>query len=190
MPSTDTKDELLDCAQDLIQRVGVNAMSYNDLSVEVGIRKASIHYHFPKKEDLIEALLLRCRIDYSDRYREIASSDQSVIDKLQSIADVFDNSLSSGKICLVGMLSVESTTLTDKLRTTLETSINSCVGVIESIFIQGVADKSFPSSMNTDEAAHAFHDFLLGAQIIARTLQSRSHFQSAATSYLNMLSKP
>ena len=45
----DTKETLLDHAQDLVQRVGVNAMSYNDLSKAVGIRKASIHYHFPKK---------------------------------------------------------------------------------------------------------------------------------------------
>ncbi|MBK1880115.1 TetR/AcrR family transcriptional regulator [Pelagicoccus mobilis] len=187
MATTDTKGELLDCAQDLIQRVGVNAMSYNDLSVEVGIRKASIHYHFPKKDDLIEALLLRCGNDYSDRYREIASSQKTVLEKLEALADMFDNSLAQGKICLVGMLCVESTTLSDKLQNTLESTINNCIGVIESIFIQGVADQTLPQDMNTNEAAHAFHDTLLGAQIIARSLKSRDHFKIAATTYLNLL---
>ncbi|WP_257998927.1 TetR/AcrR family transcriptional regulator [Fischerella thermalis] len=49
MNSTDTRTQILDTAQDLIQRVGVNAMSYQDISEAVGIRKASIHYHFPSK---------------------------------------------------------------------------------------------------------------------------------------------
>src|SRR3712207_7018673 len=46
------RDRLLDVAQELVQRVGANAMSYQDLSKALGITKASIHYHFPTKADL------------------------------------------------------------------------------------------------------------------------------------------
>lgn len=49
MKEVDTKTQILDVAQDLIQRLGVNGMSYQDISEVVGIRKASIHTHFPKK---------------------------------------------------------------------------------------------------------------------------------------------
>ena len=77
MSRTDTKTALLDCAQDLIQRVGVNAMSYKHLSDEVGIRKASIHYHFPRKEDLVLALLNRCTDTYSCMYTAIVDGDLS-----------------------------------------------------------------------------------------------------------------
>ncbi len=59
MKSIDTQTAILDTAQELIQRVGVNAMSYADISAVVGIRKASIHYYFPTKYDLIAALLDR-----------------------------------------------------------------------------------------------------------------------------------
>ncbi|MCD4689251.1 MAG: TetR/AcrR family transcriptional regulator, partial [Desulfuromonadaceae bacterium] len=52
----DTKRHILDVAEDLIQRVGLNAMSYKHISDAVGIRKASIHHHFPKKDNLIDAL--------------------------------------------------------------------------------------------------------------------------------------
>jgi TetR/AcrR family transcriptional regulator, transcriptional repressor for nem operon len=59
VPEKDTKTPIMDAAQELIQRVGANAMSYQQISDTVGIRKASIHYYFPAKEDLIQALLER-----------------------------------------------------------------------------------------------------------------------------------
>jgi len=51
---SDTKEKLLEIASSLIRQKGINGMSYQHLSDKIGIRKASIHYHFPKKDDLIE----------------------------------------------------------------------------------------------------------------------------------------
>lgn len=48
-----TKERILQLAISLIQERGDLGWSYEDISAEVGIRKASIHYHFPRKEDLI-----------------------------------------------------------------------------------------------------------------------------------------
>lgn len=116
MKQTDTKTLILDVAQDLIQRLGVNGMSYQDISEGVGIRKASIHTHFPKKEDLLAALLDR----YSDRFLRIvdgilASSDSPEI-KLRRYCGLFEATLSSGnqdKACLCAMLGAELETLND-----------------------------------------------------------------------------
>ena len=74
----DTRNKILDVADDLVQRVGLNAMSYKHISEAVGIRKASIHHHFPKKEDLVDELLKRCEFSYGDRYREIADGEGGV----------------------------------------------------------------------------------------------------------------
>ncbi|MEM6867960.1 MAG: TetR/AcrR family transcriptional regulator [Cyanobacteria bacterium P01_C01_bin.121] len=38
---------------------GYSAFSYADISKQVGIRKASIHYHFASKEALVQALVKR-----------------------------------------------------------------------------------------------------------------------------------
>ena len=48
----DTRAELLDTAQELVQTGGFNWFSYRDLADRVGIRTPSIHYHFPTKTDL------------------------------------------------------------------------------------------------------------------------------------------
>lgn len=47
-----TRDRLLEVANTLIQRNGFEGFSYADLARELGIRKASIHHHFPSKVDL------------------------------------------------------------------------------------------------------------------------------------------
>lgn len=114
MKEVDTKTQILDVAQDLIQRVGVNGMSYQDISAVVGIRKASIHTHFHKKDDLLAALLDR----YSDRFLRIvdgilASSDAPEV-KLRRYCGLYEAILSSGsqdKACLCAMLGAELATL-------------------------------------------------------------------------------
>ena len=43
---------------------GFNGFSYADIASELGITKASLHYHFPGKAELGEALIER----YADRF--------------------------------------------------------------------------------------------------------------------------
>ena len=59
MPRGDTRTQLLDVAQRLVQARSYNAFSFKDLAAEIGIRTASIHYHFRTKGDLGVALMQR-----------------------------------------------------------------------------------------------------------------------------------
>ncbi len=89
----DTRIKILDVADDLIQRVGLNAMSYRHISDVVGIRKASIHHHFPKKDDLIDELLKRCELSYGEKYQQIVDQSGSAPEKLRKLASVFEDGL-------------------------------------------------------------------------------------------------
>ena len=42
------RETILDAAEKRIRSVGYNAFSFRDLADDVGIRSASIHYHFPQ----------------------------------------------------------------------------------------------------------------------------------------------
>lgn len=55
----DRKQEILDLSVHLIEKHGYSGFSYQDLSSRLGIAKASIHHHFPSKEDLALAILDR-----------------------------------------------------------------------------------------------------------------------------------
>lgn len=58
-----TSDDILTCARSLIVAGGYNGFSYADIAEVVGIRKASIHHHFPSKSDLVRTLVARYRED-------------------------------------------------------------------------------------------------------------------------------
>ena len=60
----DTRAELLMQAETLVRGRGYAGFSYADLAAAVGIRKASIHHHFPTKIDLGAALVAA----YAARY--------------------------------------------------------------------------------------------------------------------------
>lgn len=183
----DTKTALLDCAEKLIQRVGVNAMSYKDLSEQVGIRKASIHYHFPKKEDLIVSLLGRCREENGRVYEEIIESSGSAKEKLYKVAELFKTSLKAGKVCAVGMLSVEFESLGEEAQKATELSIQSCSKVFEKIFVQAVEEGLLPESTNTYDAAYGFFCFLLGTQVLSRCTTGPEGFHNAVKMYIESL---
>ena len=66
-----TSDKILDVAQALIVAGGYNGFSYADISAAIGIRKASIHHHFPTKAELVAVLV--------DRYRHQAEAGLSAL---------------------------------------------------------------------------------------------------------------
>ena len=53
----DTRSDILRQAEFLIRTRGYAAFSYADLAQSAGITKASVHYHFPTKEDLVTVLV-------------------------------------------------------------------------------------------------------------------------------------
>ncbi len=114
MPSTDTKTAIMDAAQELIQRGGANAMSYQDISEAIGIRKASIHHHFPTKDSLIEAVIQRFAAYFLGLVDAIVGSKMDPATKLRRYAGLFEATLCEGKqdkACLCGMLGAELSSL-------------------------------------------------------------------------------
>ena len=84
---TQTRERLLEEATELAQRKGFGATSVNDLLVATGIKKGTLYYHFPGKDDLGLAVLERAKaaflgLDRSGaalpRARRRACSDSSM----------------------------------------------------------------------------------------------------------------
>src|SRR5690348_8236737 len=55
----DMREALLAAGRATVQAHGYNALSFRNLADEVGIKSASVHYHFPTKGDLAAALARR-----------------------------------------------------------------------------------------------------------------------------------
>jgi TetR/AcrR family transcriptional repressor of nem operon len=176
---SDTKTRILEVAEDLIRRFGLNGMSYHHISEAVGISKASIHHHFPKKENLVEDLLNSCRIAYGSRYKVIVDGEGSAPEKLRLLAGVFADGLKKEKICLVGTISADLNSLQVNSRKILETTIQSTVDIFTIPFKQGRKENSISITGKEEDMAYTFYSFLLGAQISARAHGGAESFQNA-----------
>lgn len=171
MIATDTKTLILDVAQDLIQRLGVNGMSYKDISEAVGIRKASVHTHFPKKDDLLVALLER----YSDRFLRVidgiwASSDGSEV-KLRRYCSLFEATLSSGcqdKACLCAMLGAELATLKSPAVEGVRQFYQANESRLATLLAAGQEDGSFCFAGTPQVMAALVFSLLEGGMLVAR----------------------
>lgn len=115
MKTSDKKNEILDCAQALIQTRGYNGFSYADISNAVGIRKASIHHHFPTKVDLAVAVV--------ERYKEVfnacllnINSQKDWMSQISLYAELYNEVLGEDKLCLCGMLASDMDTLPDEVK--------------------------------------------------------------------------
>jgi TetR/AcrR family transcriptional repressor of nem operon len=190
MKQVDTKILILDVAQDLIQRLGVNGMSYQDISEAVGIRKASVHTHFPKKEDLLVALLDR----YSDRFLQIfdgilASSDSSEV-KLRRYCGLFEATLSSGnqdKACLCAMLGAELQTLNDPTVERVRSFYQANRSRIAILLETGREDGSFRFPGEVQSMASLIFGLLEGGMLVARVQGGAEQFHQNIEQLLRLV---
>ncbi|MEM6455105.1 MAG: TetR/AcrR family transcriptional regulator [Acidobacteriota bacterium] len=107
----DTPTRLLDAAQQLVQARGYNAFSYKDLAAEIGIRTASIHYHFKTKADLGAALMDRYLDDLDDALTTIDRAGGDARARLAAFVDTYRLTESQGMLCLCGSLAADLATL-------------------------------------------------------------------------------
>ena len=104
--TSDTRTRILDAAQEMIQRHGLNAMSFKDLSEAVGIRKPSVHHHFATKADMVNALLDRFQSQFRQAVDAIVGSRVTGKTKLKRYCELFLATIQQGqndKSCLCGM---------------------------------------------------------------------------------------
>lgn len=113
----DTRRRILDIAEQLLLTRGFNGFSYQQISGELGVRNAAIHYHFPHKTDLGVALIERYRRRlqrYIDAGGDQASDVGRELDRYFALAESYF--FHDRQVCPSGMLSTEYETLPPPMR--------------------------------------------------------------------------
>jgi TetR/AcrR family transcriptional repressor of nem operon len=168
---SEMRDRILDVALDLIQRRGLNGMSYQDISAAVGIRKASIHHHFPGKGDLLHALLLRHRADFNRTVGQVAAAPVAAPLKLRRYFALFVDTLREGsqdKICLCGMLAGELLSLDKKNVEQVRAFLQENAHQLKAILAQGIREETLRVPGDLESTSHMVLSTLEGALLLAR----------------------
>lgn len=107
-----TKDMLLDAAEAGIRRNGYNAVSFRELANGLGIKSASVHYHFPRKEDLGTALVARYAESFFATLDSQGARASTPRGRVYQFCDAYKSALAaSDAMCLCGVLGAESASL-------------------------------------------------------------------------------
>ncbi len=117
---TDNRTRLVNAAQNSVQRSGLKGLSFRTLADEVGIKSSSVHYYFPEKADLAQALIERYTTSLFKILSEIATQDANLRGKLEAFIGIFEEVASQNKVCLCVMMAAEVELLSDKNKLALQ----------------------------------------------------------------------
>jgi TetR/AcrR family transcriptional regulator, transcriptional repressor for nem operon len=186
--STGTAQRILDVAELLVQRCGYNGFSYADIAGELGVTKASLHYHFASKAELGEALIERYSARFAEALEGIDSTISAAGAKLEAYANLYADVLRGDRMCLCGMLAAEYQTLPQQMRGSVIRFFDSNAIWLASVLADGQSEGTLSFGGSPADAAQTVLGALQGAMLIARPYGDVARFQAAAAHTLASLS--
>jgi len=182
-----TRSRILDAGERLVQVRGFNGFSYADVAAELDLTKASLHYHFPSKAELGEALIAR----YAERFAQaLAAIDANVTlapAKLGAYASLYAEVLREERMCLCGMLAAEYQTLPDPIRDAVVAFLDDNEAWLALVLEDGREDGSLRFSNTPADTARSIVSGLEGAMLVARPYGAIERFETAAAQLLGSL---
>jgi TetR/AcrR family transcriptional repressor of nem operon len=183
-----TAERILDIAERLVQVRGFNNFSYADIATELGVTKASLHYHYPGKAELGQALITR----YSERFSEALDQiDRDLPDaraRLEAYANLYAEVLRGKRMCMCGILAAEYQTLPKPMRTAVIRFFDENQRWLAELLTEGEADHTLKFTGAPGDVAQGILSTLEGAMLVARPYGDLGRFNAAAGQLLAGLS--
>jgi len=183
-----TAERILDIAERLLQTRGFNNFSYADIATELGITTASLHYHFPGKAELGQALITRYAERFADALRQIDRDLPDAYAKLEAYARLYADVLRGKRMCMCGILAAEYQTLPKPMRSSVIRFFDDNRRWLADVLAQGRAERSLTFSGSADDVAQGILSTLEGAMLVARPYGDLGRFDSTARQLLAGLS--
>ncbi len=184
----DTAQRILDVAQQLVQTRGYNAFSYADVSARIGIRNASVHYHFPNKSDLGQAVIARYRASFRTTLDHIDRGTDDPCRKLVQYVQIYRTVLrDTERICLCGMLAADFTTLPDPVRAEVRAFFADNEFWLAGVLTAGREARRVHFAGSAEAEAQMLVASLEGAMLLARSYNDPGRFDAIAGQLLARL---
>jgi TetR/AcrR family transcriptional repressor of nem operon len=185
--NTDTAERILDVAEELVQVRGFNAFSYADVAGRLGITKAGLHYHYPGKAELGEALIARYSRRFADALAAIDSADTGPPAKLDAYVSLYTDVLSARRMCLCGMLAAEYQTLPAGPRGAILAFFDDNEAWLARVLEQGRGEGSLHFDGSPADTARMLISGLEGAMLVARPYDDVGRFEKSAAALVATL---
>ena len=176
-PST-TADDILRCARVLIARGGYDSFSYADISDVVGIRKASIHHHFPSKADLVRALVAQYRQEAEAGIAELERTVTDPLERLRAYVGYWKGCIADANhpFCICALLATEIPVLPEAVAVEVRAHFRSLSNWLSSVLERGAAQGRIVLAGSAEADAEMFMATVHGAMLSARAYGEAGKF--------------
>lgn len=169
MMEQNTRTTLLDSAERAVRARGYDGFSYADLAEDVGIRKASIHYHFPTKSALSLALIDRYHSRFDAACSTIRATHATAAKQLSAMIDLYRDALAGGRqLCLCIAFTISKESLPADVMDKVGQFRAMVLAHLTAIFAQSQDDGTIRAADAPKEEARATLALLEGAHLAAR----------------------
>jgi len=180
-PRSATADRVVEAATSVVQTRGYNGFSYGDIAEMVGIRKASLHHHFPGKGDLGQEVASRYRRAFGEALADIESETDDPVARLGRYLELYARQLSEhGRMCLCGMLAAEYATLPAPVQDEVRGFFDD-----QRVWLARVLRENGRPAAEARRLADVFLAGLEGALLVARTDGSIARFRRTARALID-----
>ncbi|MBO9100893.1 MULTISPECIES: TetR/AcrR family transcriptional regulator [unclassified Rhizobium] len=179
--SSDSREKILLAARTMVQAHGYGGLSVRDLAAEVGIKAASLYYHFPSKADLATAVAKRYWED-SAEYLEglLAETPHDPGRSLHRYPETFRWALQNdNRMCLCSFMGAEYDDLPEALKKEVQTFADVNVAWLsKTLFAAGIVGHE-----GSEARAHAIFAAVAGAQLMARSRSDITLYDALIDAY-------
>ncbi|MBS7586475.1 TetR/AcrR family transcriptional regulator [Ancylobacter defluvii] len=167
---TSTSDDILACARSLIVAGGYNGFSYADIADVVGIRKASIHHHFPSKLDLVRTLVARYREEAKAGVAKLELQVSDPLDQLRFYVGYWEACIAdaSAPFCVCALLASQLPVLPEAVGLEVRAHFRFLSEWLTSVLERGMQQGQLRLTSSPRAEAEAFMATVHGAMLSAR----------------------
>ncbi|QEN85864.1 TetR/AcrR family transcriptional regulator [Labrys sp. KNU-23] len=185
-----TSDDILASARSLVMNGGYNGFSYADIAEVVGIRKASIHHHFPSKVDLVRTLVRRYREEAEAGMAGLERNVHNPVELLNAYAGFWAKCIEDASIsfCVCALLASELPALPPEVAVEVRAFFRFLSAWLTSVMERGSSEGVLNLSSEPRVEAEAFMASVHGAMLSARAYGTPEVFAAILAPTLARLS--
>jgi TetR/AcrR family transcriptional regulator, transcriptional repressor for nem operon len=178
--SSNSREAILASARRTAQAHGYSGLNFRDLADEVGIKAASIHYHFPSKADLGAAVAKRYWEDTADSLESMLAEIADPARCLHQYPNIFRKALENGnRMCLCSFMAAEHDDLPEAVKKEVQTFADVNVAWLSRV----LSAATVVGAEEGEQRARAIFAAVAGAQLIARSRSDISLYDTLIDSY-------
>jgi TetR/AcrR family transcriptional regulator, transcriptional repressor for nem operon len=166
-----TREKIMELGEDLIRTRGYNAFSYQDISSELGIKNAAVHYYFPTKENLGTSIVKNNIQRFEEMVNNLQGRGFDEWLQLEAFMKIYLRSNREEKLCIVGSLGPDLNSLNEPTRVEIRKMTDTIILWLTSILKSGKEKNIFAFKGGPKERALLILSTMVAGLQLARILE-------------------